>query len=117
LLIQRAIDKEEENSLKRSFGQAALAIIASCMLLLLVATPKIHADDRDKCQHAIDKAEAKLDEAIRKHGDHSHEADERRRDLNAERERCWNEYHQWWNGKEHRWETEHNWNDNDYDHH
>jgi hypothetical protein len=29
--------------------------------------------------------------------------------LNAERERCWNANHQWWNGKDHRWETEHNW--------
>jgi hypothetical protein len=29
--------------------------------------------------------------------------------LNAERERCWNKYHEWWNGREHRWETEHNW--------
>jgi hypothetical protein len=33
----------------------------------------------------------------------------RRRDLNAERERCWNKFHQWWNGKDQRWETEHNW--------
>jgi hypothetical protein len=29
--------------------------------------------------------------------------------LNAERQRCWDAYHQWWNGKEHRWETERTW--------
>jgi hypothetical protein len=29
--------------------------------------------------------------------------------LNAERQHCWDENHQWWNGKDHRWETEHNW--------
>jgi hypothetical protein len=29
--------------------------------------------------------------------------------LNAERQKCWDQYHQWWNGKEHRWETEHSW--------
>jgi hypothetical protein len=29
--------------------------------------------------------------------------------LNAERERCWGAYHAWWNGKDGRWETEHNW--------
>jgi hypothetical protein len=29
--------------------------------------------------------------------------------LNAERQRCWDAYHQWWNGKDHRWETEHSW--------
>lgn len=79
------------------------------MLFMAAAVPRAHADDRSHCQHAIEKAEARLDQAIQKHGEHSHEADERRRDLNAERENCWNKYHQWWNGKEHRWETEHNW--------
>ncbi|HUB02247.1 MAG TPA: hypothetical protein VL983_06160 [Terriglobales bacterium] len=88
---------------------AIVASVAALAFLLFVAAPRAHADDRDKCQHAIEKAEARLDKAIRDHGDHSHEADDRRRDLNAERERCWNAYHQWWNGKDHRWETEHNW--------
>ena len=68
--------------------------------------------------HAIEKAEARLDRAIHNRGEHSREADERRRELHAERERCWNQHHQWWNGKEHRWETEHNWDhDHDNDHH
>jgi hypothetical protein len=29
--------------------------------------------------------------------------------LNAERQHCWDENHQWWNGRDHRWVTEHNW--------
>ena len=55
-----------------------------------------------------------LDKAIAHNGERSREAEDRRRDLNAERQRCWDEHHQWWNGKEHRWETEQNW---DHDHH
>lgn len=91
------------------FRKATVAAFVALAFLLFVAAPRSQADDREKCQHAIEKAEARLDKAIHDHGEHSHEADDRRRDLNAERERCWNATHQWWNGKEHRWETEHNW--------
>lgn len=95
------------------FKNAAVAGVAAVALLLFVATPRLHADEREKCQHAIEKTEARLDKAIRDRGEHSPEAEDRRRDLNAERERCWNEHHQWWNAKENRSETEHNW-DNDH---
>jgi hypothetical protein len=78
-------------------------------VLMFLAAPQARADERDKCRHAIEKAEARLDEAIQHHGERSHEAEDRRRDLNAERQRCWERYHQWWNGREHRWETEQNW--------
>jgi hypothetical protein len=91
------------------FRKATVASFVALAFLLFVGAPRSQADDREKCQHAIEKAEANLDKAIHDHGDHSHQADDRRRDLNAERERCWNENHQWWNGKDHRWETEHNW--------
>ena len=90
-------------------GKGAIAALVVAALLLFIATPVVHADDRAKCQHAVEKAEGNLDKAIRAHGDHSPQADTRRRELNAERERCWNSYHQWWNGRDHRWETEHNW--------
>ncbi|MGA9528787.1 MAG: hypothetical protein WBS24_11785 [Terriglobales bacterium] len=92
----------------RRFRKALVTATAAALFLFLPAL-HAHADDRARCQHAIEKAEARLDKAIHDHGERSHEADDRRRDLNAERERCWNENHQWWNGKEHRWETEHNW--------
>ena len=86
-------------------------IIATIALTLFVAAsvPRAHADDRSHCQHAIEKAEARLDRAIHEKGEHSREAEARRHDLNVERENCWNRYHQWWNGKDRRWETEHNW--------
>jgi hypothetical protein len=86
------------------------AVLAGA-LLLFAAAPALHADERDRCRHAIEKAEVRLDRAIRNRGEHSHAAEERRRQLYAERERCWAEHHQWWNGRDHRWETEHNWED------
>jgi hypothetical protein len=101
--------QKRRKNLNRRFGKTAVATIMAGLLLLFAAAPIVHADDKDKCRHAIEKAEARLDKAIHDKGDHSREADDRRRDLNAERERCWNQYHQWWNGKDQRWETEHNW--------
>jgi len=82
----------------------------------LVAVPQARADadDHGKCQRNIEKAEARLDSAVRKHGERSHEADERRRDLNAERDRCWSRYHGWWDGHDHRWHTDRDW-DGDHD--
>jgi len=93
----------------RRLGNAAVAAVVTAALLFFVAAPQVHAEDRGKCQHAVEKAEARLNSAIQHNGEHSRQADDRRRDLNAEREKCWNQYHQWWNGKDHRWETEHNW--------
>ena len=96
-----------------------MAALIAGALWFFVAVPSAHADndDRRRCQHTIEKAESRLDRAIEKRGEHSREAEDRRRDLNAERERCWNQYHQWWNGRDHRWETEH-WDQDrrDYDH-
>lgn len=107
--------------MNRRFGKTALAALVAGALWFFVAVPRVHADndDRRRCQQAVEKAEARLDRAIEKRGEHSHEAEDRRRDLNAERERCWNQYHQWWNGRDHRWEAEHSWDQDrgDYDHH
>lgn len=109
-----AIEKQnrkhkEERTLNRHFGKTAVAAVMAGLLLLFATAPVVHADEKDKCRHAIEKAEARLDRAIHDKGEHSREADDRRRELNAERERCWGQYHQWWNGKDQRWETEHNW--------
>jgi len=103
--------------LNRRFGMTAVAaLVAGALMWFVAAVPQAHADNRAKCQHAVEKAEANLDKAIHDHGDHSPQADDRRRELNAERQRCWDENHQWWNGKEHRWETEQNWEQGN-DHH
>ena len=97
--------------MRQRFRQTLTAAIVAGALSFFVAAPRVQADDRSKCQHAVEKAEMRLDKAVHDRGEHSREAEERRRELNAERERCWNQYHQWWNGKDHRWETEHNWED------
>jgi hypothetical protein len=76
---------------------------------MMVAVPAAYADDHAKCQHEIERREVKLDQAIRKHGERSHQADQRRRDLDAERERCWSRYHGWWDGHEHRWHDDRDW--------
>ena len=90
----------------RRFARRAAGTILAGALLLFAAAPAVHADERDRCRHAIEKAELRLDKAIHNHGEHSRAAEDRRRELFAEREHCWKEHHQWWNGREHRWETE-----------
>jgi hypothetical protein len=84
-------------------------------LMTLVSAPAARADhDRSKCQQRIEKAEARLDDAIRHHGEHSRQAEDRRHDLRAERERCWNEQHGWWDGHAHQWHTDRDWDHDDH---
>ena len=87
------------------------AITTALGTAMFVTVPQLYADDHAHCQHQIERAESKLDEAIRKHGERSHQADQRRRDLNAEREKCWNQYKGYWNGHDHQWHTERDWED------
>ena len=82
-----------------------------------VATRAVADDDHAECQRHIEHAESRLDRAVEKHGPNSHEADERRRDLAAERERCWNRYHGWWSPRDQRWHTDRDWDDHDRDDH
>jgi hypothetical protein len=104
------VETLRRKTLQLKLGRTALSAVVGAALMFFVAAPRAHADERSKCQHAIEKAEGNLDKAIHDHGDHSPQADSRRRDLNAERQHCWDANHQWWNGKEHRWETEQTWN-------
>ena len=93
--------------LQRLKGIAATAVMTTALgTAMLVSVPQAYADDHGKCQRQIERAESELDQAIRKHGERSHQAEQRRRDLNAERERCWNAYHGWWNGHDHQWHTD-----------
>lgn len=97
------------------FG-ARLALAVALGVAVLTAGVQAHADDdHGKCQRRVERAEQRLDQAIRSHGEHSGQAESRRRALNAERERCWSSYHGWWNGSDHRWHTERDW-DHDHDH-
>jgi len=94
--------------------RSAITVLTLGVVLIFVAVPRSQADDRAKCQAKIEAREAKLDQAIRQHGERSPQADNWRRALNNEREACWNKYHGWWNGREHQWHSERDW-DRDYD--
>lgn len=121
-------NREEPLNIQFNFARFGkrLAMVATLgALCFLAAVPRAHADDRDrdrdrdreraKCQERIEKAEHKLDEAIRKHGEYSHQARDRRRDLSEQREHCWSEFHSYWNGHDHAWHNEHDWDRDDHD--
>ena len=106
----------------RNLRQLGTAAVTSAALgvVMLVGVPRLRADDdHARCQHQIERAESRLDQAIRRHGEGSEQARDRRRDLNAQRERCWSRYHGWWDGHDKRWHDAHDWEDQDHhdDHH
>jgi len=72
---------------KNMFGKVLLSAALSVSLLASVPIPA-SADRDDKCRHDIQKAEQNLDKAIRKHGEHSRQAEERRHQLEEVRSRC-----------------------------
>lgn len=97
---------------------AATSFLSGAFLtaaLLLTAVPRTHAEDIDRCQRRVAHADHELHEAIEKHGRHSRQADHERRELHEARERCWREQHRWWDEHEHRWRTEHDWDEHDHD--
>lgn len=70
-------------------GATTLAAVALSMSLS--AAQAQHYGDRDYrtgCRAQIERAESRLDRAIRRHGRRSSEARERRRELQHVRERC-----------------------------
>jgi len=93
------------------------ALLSLCLGvgLAVVAAPRAHAEDQDRCQRRIVHAEHELHEAIEHHGRHSKQAEHERRELHAARERCWNENHRWWDEHEHRWHQERDWDEHDHD--
>ena len=99
-------------NLRRNFASTAktLAVaVALSVFALVVVVPRAYADDRAKCQQRIEKTEAKLDHEVRRHGWSSPQANNRRRELNAERENCWNQYHAWWGYQDRQWHNERDW--------
>ncbi|HST78348.1 MAG TPA: hypothetical protein VLN58_07650 [Verrucomicrobiae bacterium] len=73
-----------------SFKNSA-ALIAGSMIVggsgALLAIDREHDRDR-KCEEKIHKAEDNLQKAIRKHGEHSRQAEQKRHQLEETRERC-----------------------------
>jgi hypothetical protein len=113
-------DKEVSMDTRRDYSRLGRALVAAAtviVLALFVAVPRSHADERSKCQKRIHKAEARYDDAVRRHGPSSPQARDRRRELNAERERCWNQHHAWWGSRDNQWHSERDWDryDNDRD--
>ena len=68
-----------------------LSIAAFIAVGLLAGTIPAKAYDRDddrKCERRIHKAEENLERAVRRHGEHSRQAEARRHELEEARERC-----------------------------
>ena len=101
-----------QNFKRSAVTTVILGVLSSAMLL---GVPRAFADDHRDCQRRVERAESRVDAAVRKHGPTSHEAEERRRDLNAERERCWQRYHGWWSVRDQRWHTDRDWDHDDHD--
>jgi len=74
-------------SLRKMFGKTMLRAMLGASLLAGLATPA-HAHSDDKCRNDIRKAEENLEKAVRKHGEHSKQAQQRRHQLEETRERC-----------------------------
>ena len=88
---------------------------ALVVALLFGAVPTASAKDyRANCRQRIEKAEFKLDRSIRAHGLYSHQAEQRRRQLRAERERCWNRERSWWDGRSQSWQNDRDWDRDDF---
>ena len=96
------------------YGLLTLAGIAlNAVMLSNIGGRAFADDDRTECQHRIEKSEAKLHAAVRRHGEHSAQADSRRAELRAQRERCYNRFRAWWDGHERKWHEDRDWDRDD----
>jgi hypothetical protein len=106
----------------RGYAQRFVELLRAALVLSLIffAVPHARADDnyRAKCRQRIEKAEFRLDKAIRAHGLESHQAHERRAQLRSERQRCWKRERAWWDGRSQSWRSDQDWDrfDSDRDH-
>jgi hypothetical protein len=65
-----------------------LAVILAAFFLFGSAVPSMAIDRNSKCERRIQQAEINLQKAIRRHGDRSRQAEQKRRELQEARERC-----------------------------
>jgi uncharacterized membrane protein YccC len=65
-----------------------LAAILAAFFVFGSAVPSRAVDRDDKCERRVHQAEENLQKAIRRHGEHSRQAEQRRRQLEEARERC-----------------------------
>jgi hypothetical protein len=98
------------NALKKSL-RVAPAVAAMGAMFLMAGVPQAKADDEHReCREHIERAQAKLDREISRHGERSRQAEHARHDLNEQRERCWNREHGYW-GHDGRWHDQRDWDD------
>ncbi len=69
---------------QKLFSIALLAIIGLCGTSLPVRADEAH----ERCERRIHQAEQKLQEAVRRHGEHSRQAQKRHEQLEETRRRC-----------------------------
>lgn len=67
--------------------RAVIAVVLAGFVLAGGSVPA-WASEHDKCEHRIHKAEQNLDKAVRRHGEHSRQAEERREELRRVRHDC-----------------------------
>ena len=63
-----------------------LTVVLASTALFVAAVPRARADDHKKCEKRVEKAEARLDQAIRHHREQSSQAESRRHELNERRQ-------------------------------
>jgi hypothetical protein len=73
---------------------AVSAAILAAFFLVGSAVPSRALDRDDKCERQVQKAEANLQKAIRRHGEHSQQAEQKRHQLEGVRERCHHDHNQ-----------------------
>ena len=97
-------------NLKKSL-RLAPAMAAMGAMFLFAGVPQASAENEHReCREHIERAQAKLDRAVAKHGEGSRAAEKARHDLREERERCWNREHGYW-GQDGRWHDQRDWDD------
>lgn len=72
--------------MRKKFG--LITMLLTFGLLLGVCKPAQAVDRDDRCERQVRKAEVNLQNAIRRHGEHSRQAESRRHQLEEARERC-----------------------------
>lgn len=98
-----------------SAAECMLFLVASAGLMLFSSVIGSQAETEEQCQGRIIHADHELHEAIEHHGPNSRQAERKRQDLHAARERCWREHHRWWDEHQHRWHDQRDWDDSDHD--
>src|SRR3989442_1053912 len=101
---------------KKSRSRALLVSAVVLGMLAFAGAPRASAEDYDRCQRRIAKADHRLHEAAEPHGWESRQVVNARQQLHEAREYCWTHAHKWWDEGNHRWHTGRDWDDHDHDH-